>query len=119
MQAITGHRLRPELRELVVEASLALGRLDADRLEELAISCRALNRDLPFVNNEERTAFNNQAAGASREMAVFERVLDATRSNLEIVSRVRGRRNSPLEYNRPFVPGLDVRGRSERNDGHN
>jgi hypothetical protein len=35
-----------ELKELVVEASRALARLDADRLEELALSCQALNRDL-------------------------------------------------------------------------
>ena len=36
----------PKLKELVVEASRALARLDADRLEELALSCQALNRDL-------------------------------------------------------------------------
>ena len=39
-------RFNPELKALVVEASLALARLDADRLEELALSCQALNRDL-------------------------------------------------------------------------
>jgi hypothetical protein len=37
---------RPKLKELVVEASRALARLDADRLEELALSCQALNREL-------------------------------------------------------------------------
>jgi hypothetical protein len=37
---------RPKLKELVVEASRALARLDADRLEEFALSCQALNRDL-------------------------------------------------------------------------
>ena len=36
----------PELKELVAEASRALARLDAARLEELALSCEALNRDL-------------------------------------------------------------------------
>lgn len=40
------HRGRPKLKELVIEASRALARLDADRLEELALSCQALNRDL-------------------------------------------------------------------------
>jgi hypothetical protein len=34
------------LKDLVIEASRALARLDADRLEELALSCQALNRDL-------------------------------------------------------------------------
>jgi hypothetical protein len=37
---------RPKLKELVVEASRALARLDAERLEELALSCQALNREL-------------------------------------------------------------------------
>ena len=119
MQAMMGHRLHPELRELVVEASLALARLDPDRLEELALSCRALNRDLAVVTDEERTAFHRQARAASREMAVFERVLDATRANLAIMSRVRDRRGRHLEYNPPFVTGSDLWGKSERKDGHN
>jgi hypothetical protein len=37
---------RPKLKELVVEASRALAQLDAERLEELALSCQALNREL-------------------------------------------------------------------------
>src|SRR6202021_1865741 len=35
-----------EMKELVREASAALARLDAERLEELARCCQALNRDL-------------------------------------------------------------------------
>ena len=38
-------RINPELKQLVGEASRALASLDADRLEELALSCQALNRD--------------------------------------------------------------------------
>lgn len=115
MHALMGHCSHPELRELVVEASLALARLDADRLEELALSCRALNRDLALLSNEERTAFNHQVGAGSREMAVFERVLNATRSNLEIARRLRDRRSSRLEYNRPLVTGPGLWGGK---DGH-
>ena len=43
MQGIGG---QPELKELVREASRALASLDAGRLEELALSCQALNREL-------------------------------------------------------------------------
>ena len=46
MRALEKRRVRPELKELVVEASRALARLDADRLEEMALSCQALNRVL-------------------------------------------------------------------------
>jgi hypothetical protein len=42
-----------KLKELVVEASRALARLDAGRLEELALSCQALNRELTPANREE------------------------------------------------------------------
>ena len=40
-----GIERQPELNELVREASKALACLDADRLEELALSCQALNRN--------------------------------------------------------------------------
>ncbi|MGD0369785.1 MAG: hypothetical protein ABSA94_20215, partial [Acidobacteriaceae bacterium] len=36
----------PELKAIVAEASRALAALDALRLEELALSCQALNRSM-------------------------------------------------------------------------
>ena len=101
MQEIVGGRIHPELRELVLEATLALARLDADRLEELALSCQALNRDLALIDYEDRASLNRQARNASPEMAVFERVLDATRDNLRVINRVRERQESRLEYSAP------------------
>jgi hypothetical protein len=56
----------PELRELVVEASQALARLDSNRLEELALSCQALNRDFTPANVEGRAGFARQAREAAR-----------------------------------------------------
>ncbi len=71
-----------ELKELVIEASRALARLDADRLEELALSCQALNRDLPLPASPERAALAVEARAAAGEMAAFARVIEATRANL-------------------------------------
>jgi len=90
----------PELRELVVEASLALARLDADRLEELAVSCQALNRDLAPAQfaGTDRAALARQAREASEEMAIFGRVLEATRANLDVMRRLRERRSGRVEY---------------------
>jgi hypothetical protein len=98
MQALGQRRFNPELRELVVEASLGLARLDADRLEELALSCRALNRDLPPRSDLERSEWVRQAQEAQPELAVLGRVLEATRANLEVMNRLRDRGGSDLEY---------------------
>ena len=134
----------PEIRQLVTEASQALARLDAARLEELALSCKALNRDLnlnrdlaPHLNRNRnsdrsrnqtadpsrdlapdlardlardltcgltcseaarRTQLARQAREARGEMAVFARVLDGTRNNLNVLNRLRDLRAGRLEY---------------------
>jgi len=118
MQVIGTYRTNPELRELVVEASLALARLDADRLEELALSCWALNRDPAVLNGDERANLRREAHDASREMDIFGRVLDATRANLEVMNRVRERRLGDMEY--PAVRGAEWApwAREERCDGN-
>jgi hypothetical protein len=90
--------LHLELREYVVEASRALAALDADRLEELALSCQTLNRELPPGNSPERADFARQAREAQREVAVFARVLGVTRANLAVIHRLRDLRRGRLEY---------------------
>ena len=92
---------QPELRELVREASRALACLDADRLEELALSCQALNRDPAPGSATEPTALGRQAKEAVGDMAVFGRVLEATRANLEVMNRLRELRAGRLEYKEP------------------
>jgi hypothetical protein len=95
----TGKRqVHPELKELVVEASRALARLDTDRLEELALSCQALNRDLAPMNGQDRAILAGQAKAADGDMRVFARVLEATRANLNVVHRLREFRGERLEY---------------------
>jgi hypothetical protein len=96
-------RGRPKLKELVVEASRALARLDADRLEELALSCQALNRDLTdrdLVHGDaaDRAALAIECNEAKGDMAVFARVLEATRANLDVMNRLRELRAGRLEY---------------------
>jgi len=94
---------RLKMKELVVEASQALARLDADRLEELALCCQALNRDL--AQNElahgdaaSRAALALECKEAKGDMAVFARVVDATRANLNVMNRLRELRSGKLEY---------------------
>lgn len=98
MQGIVG---QPELRELVREASRALACLDADRLEELALSCQALNRDPAAKSAAERTVLARQAREAVGDLAVFGRVLEATRANLQVMNRLSELRAGRLEYREP------------------
>lgn len=98
-------RVRPELKALVVEASRALARLDADRLEELALCCQALNRDLAGADGDLRHSLALQSREAAGDMAVFERVLEATRANLHVMNRLRELREGRLEYGLPRLPG--------------
>ncbi len=92
------HRVHPELRELVAEASRALARLDADRLEELALCCRALNRDRTPEDSEGRRELARQAKETTGDMEVFAQVLEATRANLNVMNRLRELREGRLEY---------------------
>ena len=98
MQVEGKRRFDPELKKLVVEASQALAQLDAGRLEELALSCQALNRELKPVDQQERAELARQAKEAAKEMAVFARVLEATRANLNVMNRLRELRQGRLEY---------------------
>jgi aminopeptidase N len=98
LHELAQHRGHSKLKELIVEASQALARLDADRLEELALSCQALNRGLAQVNVDERAELALQAREASGDMAVFARVLEATRANLNVMNRLRELRAGWLEY---------------------
>jgi len=91
----------PELREIVVEASRALALLDAARLEEMALSCHRLNRDLASMGPAERSDRARQAHEACGDMAVFAHVLEATRANLNVMHRLRDLREGRLEYGCP------------------
>ena len=103
----------PQLKELVVEASRALARLDADRLEELALSCQALNRELTPLSQDRRQELARQSREADGGMATFARVLDATRANLNVMNRLRELHSGRLEYR-----DRDAQESTERECGH-
>lgn len=117
-------RVDRELKSIVAEASLALARLDADRLEELALSCRALNRRPVWADRDERRELARQSKEAASEMAVFARVLEATRGNLKVMNRLRELREGRLEYGRSVSPSSKIAGqpswsRAEKVHGDN
>jgi hypothetical protein len=110
MHEFGARRERPELKQLVMEASRALALLDAGRLEELALSCQALNRDLGTSGRADRPRMARQAREAAAEMAVLGRVLEATRGNLEVMNRLRELRAGRLEYGAPKAAGWASQG---------
>lgn len=98
MQQFAMRREHPELKEIVLEASRALARLDTVRLEELALSCQALNRELTPMSRAQRAVLARQSREATGDMATFSRVLDATRANLHVMNRLRELRDKRIEY---------------------
>jgi aminopeptidase N len=98
MQGGDQSRVHPALKELVAEASRSLARLDAGRLEELALSCQQLNRNLAAADSEGRSRLALQSREAAGEMAVFARVLEASRANLNVMNRLRELHRGRLEY---------------------
>jgi hypothetical protein len=116
VKIITAGDAHPPLKELLVEASRALACLDADRLEELALSCEALNRDSIPGDPKIRAELARQAKEAASEMAVFERVLEATRANLNVMQRLRDLRAGRLEYGEQTSQGWV---RTENSHGNN
>ena len=96
MQGLGESAGQPELKELVDEASQALARLDARRLEELALCCQSLTRTPG--NADQRQSLARQAREAAADMAIFARVLEATRANLQVMNRLKEMRAGRLEY---------------------
>lgn len=87
--------MRPQLKSLVAEAAQALSALKAERLEDLAHTCQALNRDLA---PETRQAYACELRAAPKEMAALAKVLEVTRANVAVMERIRMMRTNRLEY---------------------
>jgi hypothetical protein len=111
----TESTLHPALRSIVVEATEALARLDADRLEELVLNCQKLNREFSphpdvfnLVSNSSILAEGlppgqshldlRLSLSDSPDMAVYSRLLSLTRENLAVLTRVRIQKDAQLEY---------------------
>lgn len=92
------------LKEIVAEASRALATLDAARLEELALSCEALNGGFEVLDGQQRLALAREAREAADGMATFARVLEVTRENLRVVERLRELRAGHRGYDDRSMP---------------
>lgn len=82
----------PAFKEILMEASRALGSLDASRLEELAVSCQAL------ICKYERDGLAAQEAdrGVLHELMFLGRMLDVTKANMSVLRQAETPRT---EYN--------------------
>lgn len=121
--------MESKLKAIVVEASRALALLDAARLRELALSCEALNRQVGQAQHLGERGVRDarwcddlvrEARAAKGDMAVFGRVLEATRANLNVMRRLRAMRLGELEYKAPCGGGswpAESR-QAECGDGH-
>jgi hypothetical protein len=106
--------VHPELKYLVREASRALATLDADRLEELALSCQALNRDLA-AGEAQHTGLAIQAREAEPGMAALSRILEATEANRSVLNRLREHGRGRRGYGERGASGW-VRGEAGHGD---
>lgn len=87
----------PGLKAIISEASVALSRLDAEGLEGMARWCEALlvgYQATPLVSRLPAS----EVSEASREVAIFRRLLQATNSNLQVMCCLCARRAEQLEY---------------------
>ena len=87
----------PGLRAIISEASVALAHLDAERLEEMAIYCKALI-DEPETTLEVSRLPEPAVSETHLGVATFRRVLVATNANLQVMRNLRGKRDEKLEY---------------------
>lgn len=115
-----GNAPAPQLKELVTEATCALARLDVERLQELALSCEALTRVVHSTTPEQREELSRQSLAARGDMAVFARVLEATRANVKVMERLRNLRTGSAGYSEVSDSYLGPRRRnSEGEYGNN
>lgn len=75
--------------QILREACQALARLDADRLEELAATCRVLNREISQDSSRGRLAAKQD--DCRKQLKVLGRIVERTRDNLAVIHRVQDR----------------------------
>lgn len=93
-----------EWRDALVVASHALAHLDADRLEEMVLSCAALLREDHKARFGTHCGPETCSGETRREMALFARLLDATKANLTVMRRLRDVSTTQLEYGQTRGP---------------
>lgn len=110
--------IQPGMREFVREASQALACLNGERLEEMAQSCRMLNRTPGPANAPERLQVAAECRTAAEELAVLGGVLEATAANMRVMDRLRQLRAGHEEYGAGPGPVWRQVGGESRNGNH-
>jgi hypothetical protein len=87
-----------ELKALLAEASLALARLDAARLEQIARCCTELIREA-----EGQQGLTLNVLEFRNELRVLGRVVDSTRANLAFLRVLGDREDANLNYGHPAL----------------
>ncbi len=95
---------QPHMRDIVLEAARSLAHLDAARLEELAVSCDVLNRELHRADTRGKELLVREVLDSRREMALLASVLEATRANLRVLRHLSAMQAGSVEY----APGADT-----------
>jgi len=81
--------VRPKMRDVLLEASRALANIDADRLEELALSCHALNREQKRSGAAACARVTCEALDSRQELTLLGSILEATQANLRVLRHLR------------------------------
>ncbi len=103
-----------DLKEILGEASRALARLDANRLEDMTRRCEALVCGSDTEPEAKRPPMLAESA-MDNEITTFARVVEATRINLQVLRRLTEIEAGQLEYS--FATA--GRNRAKRNEhGH-
>jgi hypothetical protein len=89
---------QPDLKDMLTKASLALAYLDAERLEEMALSCEALVRGPDSQPYHSKNQWKPASGKAMEEMAIFAGILEATKANLKVMHNLCEAHAAHLEY---------------------
>jgi hypothetical protein len=106
---------QPGLKSMLAEATLALAHLDAERLEEMALSCAALVRAVHWNQCEAKNPCEAGFGEGLQEMAIFARVVEATKANLRVMRKLSEVRATQIEYG----PALAASGSGKSEHGNN
>jgi hypothetical protein len=83
----------------LAEAAIgALAHMDVSRLCDLESACKAIQARMSALDATERDRLSRQSRPMQREMIVFERVLAATCSNLQVLRSLETTQAGLLEY---------------------
>jgi hypothetical protein len=90
----------PDLRGILNETFQALERFEADRLQEIALTCEELMGERRSHNRTRRNQISIDDRRGGHEMGLFKRLLEQTHANLTFLYGLSTMRGARLEYGR-------------------